>query len=395
MTNLTTENETAAPRSNGAAWTPEQPMRMLTNQCEKWTNFRDPISFDDAAQLIMEASAADGAKEDVGIASIKSYMVGPRREDGVASLVTVPIPGRAHQEFPLRKHAFAQLCSRVGAPSDYIRKLPTKLQMVNLNHGLQSVNDDKGNLVRLAGGEARAILSQGERGYSVVDNEQVVDILRSTLQAQGLLGAARVRSLAVGKTCSLRLTFPEHDSIVQHSRQVNDIVEVGLDVLNGEIGNRGISISPMTWRLVCLNGMRRADKTGAISLRHVGDPKRLAESFRDAVPVAIAAGNGMFERMGRAVESMLDSVLDEFDSLKAFGLTSTESRDVARDVMATRSVALPSDTKEWGDMLAEVRDVSVYDVLNGVTHVAQQKGTDRRIEMEEAASKYLFRRVAA
>ena len=394
MTDLT-NNEQPQPRSNGAAWAPEQPMRMLGNQPERWTNFKEPISFDDAAQLIMEASAADGAKEDVGISTIRSYMVGPRREDGVASLVTVPMEGRTSQSFPLRRHAFSQLCNRVGAPSDYIRKLPTKLQMINLNHGLQRVEDSKGNLVRLANGEARAILSQGERGYSVVDNEQVVDILRATLKAQGLLGSARVRSLAVGKTCSLRFTFPEHDSIVKHSRQVNDIVEVGLDVLNGEIGNRGISICPMTYRLFCLNGMRRADRTGAISLRHVGDPKRLAESFRDAVPVAIAAGTGLFDRMGRAVESMVDSVLDEFDSLKAFGLTATESRDVARDVMVERSVALPTDHKQWGDMLAEVNDISVYDVLNGVTHMAQQKGTDRRIELEEAASKYLFRRVAA
>jgi hypothetical protein len=191
------------------------------------------------------------------------------------------------------------------------------------------------------------------------------------------------------------MTFPEHDSIVRESRKVNDVVEVGLDVLNGEVGNRGISICPMTYRLVCLNGMRRADRSGAINLRHVGNTDRLSESFRDAIPVAIAAGTGLYDRMERAVQSMVDSVLDEFDALKAFGLSSAESRDVAHDVMAERSVALPSDTKSWGDVLAEVKDVTVYDVLNGITHVAQSKGTDRRIEMEDLASKYLFRRVAS
>ena len=117
MTNLT-NNDTDTPRTNGAAWTIEQPMRMLGNQPEKWTNFKEPISFDDAAQLIMEASKADGAKEDVGISTIRSYMVGPRREEGVASLVTAPMAGRTHQEFPLRRHAFSQLCNRVGAPPD-------------------------------------------------------------------------------------------------------------------------------------------------------------------------------------------------------------------------------------------------------------------------------------
>lgn len=393
MTNLTTENETPQ-RANGTPWNIEQPMQMLGNQPERWTSFKDPIGFDDAAQLIMKAAKADGEREDVGIASLKGYLIGPRPADGVASLVTVPVAGRESRQIPLRRHAFSQLCGRAGAPSDYIRKLPTKLQMACLNHGIQN-GDDKGNLVRLANGEARAILSHGDRGYAVVDNEMVIDTLRTTLQAQGLLGETRVRSLAVGRTCSLRLTFPEHDAIVKGSPQVNDIVEIGLDVLNGEVGNRSISISPMTMRLICLNGMRRADKGGAMNLRHVGNPERLAESFRDAVPLALAASLGLRTRMESAVDSMINSVLDEFDALKAFGLSATESHDVARDVMTTRSVSLPTNHKEWGDMLAEVDDVSVYDVLNGITHVAQSKGTDRRIDMEESAARYLFRRVAA
>ncbi|MCP4204242.1 MAG: DUF945 domain-containing protein [bacterium] len=374
-------------------WNPSEPMKVLADEPERWHNFREPVSFDEAAEMIAKAAVKDGSREDFGIASLKGYVLGPRR-DGVASLVTAPNTGREHREIPLRSHAFGQLCGRLGAPASYVRGLPTKLQMACLNYGIQNRADDAGNLVRMAGGEARAMLSHGARGYAPLDNDLVVETLRGSLQRSGLLGETRVRSVALGRTCSLRLTFPEHDAVVKHSRKVNDIVEVGLDVLNGEVGNRSVSITPLAWRLVCLNGMRRADRSVSTRLRHVGDPARLRESFQDAVPLAIAASRGLQERMNKAVDQMIDGALDEILGLTRFGLSKAETRDVARDVMAEQRIALPSDTKEWGDILADV-DISAFDVLNGVTHIAQAKGTDRRVEMEEAAAQYLYRRVAA
>jgi hypothetical protein len=95
--------------------------------------------------------------------------------------------------------------------------------------------------------------------------------------------------------------------------------------------------------------------------------------------------------MAKAVDRLVDDLLSEFDSLRAFGLTANESRDVARDVMADRSLALPTDTSEWGKIFANVHTVSAYDVMNGVTYLAQGRGTDRRLELEEAASAYLYK----
>jgi hypothetical protein len=169
---------------------------------------------------------------------------------------------------------------------------------------------------------------------------------------------------------------------------------VGLDLLNGEVGNRAVSITPITWILECTNGMRRADREVSARLRHVGDPKRLEEAFRDAVPAALAASQGLRKRMEKAVDRMVDDLLEEFDGLRAFGLSAPETRDVARDVMAQRQVALPDSTDDWGAVMASIADVNVYEVMNGVTHVAQTRGTDRRLGMEETAAKYLYRRTA-
>lgn len=388
-----TEQQTATSPSNGSRTEPldlsREPLRIAPNEREKWIDFGNGgKSFHDAAEIILDAAKKDGERTDLGIASLNTWAFGPG-PDGVASLATLPAPGRERRMVPLREHAFSQVCSRVGAPAAYIRKLPAKLQMACVNHGIQHDGSEHGNLLRMADGEARALVSDR---YAALDNHIILEVLDKTLRAAGLLGEVRVRSVAVGPTLSLRMTFPGHDAIVKSSPQINDVVEVGLDLLNGEVGNRAVSICPLVYRLICLNGMRRADREVAQRLRHVGDPARMEEAFRDAVPSALAASQGLRERMVQSVDRLIDDVLGEFDVLRTFGLTANDSRDVARDVMAQRSLALPEKTDNWADVLASVNDLSAYDVLNGVTHVAQRRGTDSRLEMEEAASRYLYSR---
>lgn len=386
MTTTTTSNGGPTPRDLN-----KEPLPFLQNQRERWVDFPgEGKTFLEAAEIILAAAKEDGEREELGIGDLSTWAFGPNPATGVASLATVPLPGRPQHMVPLREHAFGQLCTRIGAPAAYIKKLPGKLQMACVQHGLRGLGDETAATLRLAGGEARALLSDR---YAALDNHLIVDTLERTLRDAGMLGDVRVRSVALGPTCSLRMTLPHEDKVIA-SRKVGDIVELGLDILNGEIGNRAVSICPLTWRLVCLNGMRRADREVSHRLRHVGDPARLVEAFKDAVPAAIASARGLREQMEKATNRLIDDLLNEFDSLRAFGLTVTDTRDVAADVLAERSLALPANTDEWGSVFAQVRDVSAYDVLNGITHVAQRKGTDARIEMEEAAGKYLQRATA-
>jgi hypothetical protein len=367
-----------------------QPLRLAPDQPEKWTEYANGLPFDTAAQLVIEAAQKDGVRTDLGIAKLNTWMFGPAK-DGTAALAAVPVPGREARLVPLRAHAFAQLCSRVGAPAPYIAGLPAKLQMACINHGLQRDEEKGGNTLRLAGDEARALLSDR---YAALDNELLLDVMRKTLTEAGMLGDVRVRALALGPTCSMRLTFPGDAAVVTGSRKVGDVVEHGLDLINGEIGNRSVSISAVVWRLVCTNGLRSAEQNAVARLRHVGNPERLAEAFRDAVPSVLAESQGLRQRMARAVDVLVDDILGEFEGLSAFGLSKSETRDVAHDVAAERAVRLPSDTSAWGEVLRAQGDMTAYDVLNGITHVAQSRRTDRRLELEEAASRYLRRRAA-
>lgn len=365
-----------------------KPLALAPDQKEAWLDFGNGgKSFYEAAEIILKAAEEDGERQDLGISALNTWAFGPA-PDGTAALATIHVPGRDRRLVPLRKHAFSQLCSRVGAPASYIAKLPAKLQMACVNHGINHDAQQNGNLLRLAGGEARALLSDR---YAALDNHLILETLERTLSEAGMIGDVRVRSVAVGPTCSLRMTLPGDDLVVPNPTKVGDIVECGLDVLNGEIGNRSVSISAVVWRLACLNGVRSADRSAQSSLRHVGDAARLAEAFRDAVPSVLASSRGLRDRMAKAIDVLVDDILGEFEGLSAFGLSKSDTRDVARDVMAERQLALPEDTNEWAGVLQGMRNVSAYDVLNGITHVAQSKPTDRRLEMEEAAGRYLYR----
>ncbi|MCH8119055.1 MAG: PQQ-binding-like beta-propeller repeat protein, partial [Planctomycetes bacterium] len=73
-------------------------------------------------------------------------------------LVRVPFAGRDPGEpLALRELAFSQLCSKMGAPASYVRGLPAKLQIACMNWGM--TRQDSAALLRLAGGEVRAVLS--------------------------------------------------------------------------------------------------------------------------------------------------------------------------------------------------------------------------------------------
>jgi flavodoxin len=53
----------------------------------------------------------------------------------------------------------------------------------------------------------------------------------------------------------MKMFFRSLESQVTDSSQVNDIIRGGLMISNSETGNGSVMVSPMTYRLVCTNGM--------------------------------------------------------------------------------------------------------------------------------------------
>ncbi len=360
------------------------PLRPRPDQTERWIAHTRPVVFEDAAQLVLEAHAVDGDRDDVVAHDLRTWGFGGA--GGTMALAPVPLPGREPmQALPLRELAFSQLCARIGAPPSYVRELPAKLQTACMNYGL--VKTKQPALLRLGGGEVRAVVSDR---YAALDDAVVLDVVGEVLDKAGYLADTRVRASAVGAHMLLRITLPAESIAVRK----DDLIEYGLDIGNSEVGLRSVQVTPITYRLVCTNGMRAWRSEAALRMRHIGDPKRLHEQLRDAVPVAFAEARGDIDRWRRASETLIDSALDEIESLRAFGLSQAEVHAVGKQI-ASEGALLPSNTS--AETLTQMLRVptTVYDMANAITSTARERDDiAARLTLEEAGHRYLTRRVA-
>lgn len=253
------------------------PLRPRPDQHEHWIAHRNPVHFEEAAQLVLDAHAADGERFDVTAHDLRTWSFGGASD--VMALAPIPLAGRV---------------ARIGAPPSYVRGLPAKLQMACMNFGLTHAKQPA--LLRLAGGEVRAIVSDR---YAALDDEFVLDVIHEVLDKAGYLADARVRASAVGAHTLLRITLPGEGVAVR----AGDVIEWGLDIGNSEVGLRSVQITPITYRLVCTNGMRAWKSESAIRMRHVGDPKRLHDQLRDAVP-GVTKSAALFDLIADAAERL-------------------------------------------------------------------------------------------
>lgn len=361
------------------------PLRPRPDQPERWIAHAQPVPFEEAAQLVLDAHAADGERDDIVAHDLRTWAFGSN--DGrTMQLAPVPLPGRAPSEpIALRDLAFTQLAQRIAAPPGYVRTLPGRLQMACMNYGLTQTKQPA--LLRLAGGDVRAVVSDR---YAAIDDELLLDVVGEVLDRAGYLGEACVRASAVGAHTLLRITLPAESIAVRK----NDVIEYGLDIGNSEVGLRSVQVTPITYRLICTNGMRAWRSEAAVRMRHVGDPKRLKEQLRDAVPVAFAEARGDIERWRRATKVLIDDALDEVESLRALGLGQAEVHAVGRQIMESGALLPASTGNETLTQLASV-PTTVYDMANAITATARDR-TDvaSRLTLEETAHRYLTRRTA-
>ena len=360
------------------------PLRPRPDQPERWSSHQKPVAFDAAAFQILDAHRRDGARDDVAIHDLRTWAFGSTDGDTM-QLVRVPFAGRDPGEpLALRELAFSQLCSKVGAPPSYVRGLPAKLQVACMNWGL--MRQDSAALLRLADGEVRALLSDR---YAAADDELLLDMVADCLDRTGFRKDAVVRATAVGPHTIMRITLPNEGVAVK----VGDVIEHGIDIGNSELGLRSVQVTPITYRLVCTNGMRAWRSEAALRMRHIGDPARLRDQLRDAIPVAFAEARGDIAKWQKATEVLIDSALDEVESLRAFGLGQSEIQAVGRHIAASGAL-LPAST--GNETLTQLMTVptTAFEMANAITATARDRGdVAARLTLEEAAHRYLSRRV--
>jgi hypothetical protein len=298
----------------------------------------------------------------------------------------VPTPSGALVT-PVTDYAHGQISAYTDIPMRYYRRMresdPALLQH-NVNTWLGRRADSDMRMVRTLDGSTRALLSNG---YRRIDNAQVA---RAVLPALADLPGLQPVALEVtDRRLHMAFTLPR----VAGEVGKGDVVQIGVAIRNSEIGAARFVVTPLIYRLVCLNGLIMPD--GGLKQRHVGrrvedteeldsieykddtleaDDRALALKARDAVTAALseATFSKHLERMRALADMPITAVDKAIDRVaKIAELREPEKASMLQSLLSS---GLPS---AWG-------------LVNAVT--AQAHGAtdfERSMELADAGGKLL------
>lgn len=326
----------------------------------------------------------------------------------------VMLIGATGQAANLTHWSFGQLANRVGAPADYLRRLPANMAAANLTHGLATVDDDasarvlfhkNGSLV------ARCVTSDS---YTRIWNADVVERLlplvkqgwqvpparpafpnqpgsRLATAADVIRAGEHGLSVKVGDTIApAGLYASDHDMfafMVNESVRIEDGSEGGLSrgffVSNSEVGAASLRLTKFLYRSVCGNHIvwgakdvselriiHRGNADGRFASEMTAELRRYAnESAGDDEQRIVAAKRF---KIGATKEEVLD---------RLFGarILPRKSLEAAYDYAV-----------EEGEIHAAGSPKTAWGFAQGITRLSQDTTyADKRSEIDRAAGKVL------
>lgn len=285
--------------------------------------------------------------------------------------------------FPLRPVAHDQIANHLGIPTKYYDRMAIEAPALladNVNVWLGARSLKERRLVRTLGGDVRAFLSNA---YQRIENEHIAEVVLPILA--DIPGVEIVSAEITERRMYIQATTPETRAV-----KVGDEVRAGVIISNSEIGHGSVSIAPMVYRLVCLNGMVMPD--ARFRANHVGrriednealyandtkaaDDRAVLLKVRDHVKAAVDTVNfrARVDRMAQLTEiKVIGNPEKSVEVLaKAVGVTETERGGILRSLIEGGSLSA------WG-------------ILNAVTAQAHAAVTyDRAVEFETMGGQLL------
>ena len=272
----------------------------------------------------------------------------------------------------LRSAAFSMLCTRLGAPAEFLRdKLPAPLQLATLNF-LMSQGDRPGTaMLRLHAATRSAPSSRSATRPWMPWSWSPLYAARSPGRACSTTYAASGLPSRRGITDVIRLVLPSEAVPVK----VGDTSMVGLDVSSSSFGRSAVHVRGVVWRLTCMNGARTPSSMGDLSLRHLGETQRLRDGLAEGVATALAHARGLMGHWKAAVGAYIQDLAGFIDGLRE--LSHGEQAAVHAELGASKPSELP-------------QQASVYDFVNALTATAHSAEPARRIELESIAGGVLL-----
>lgn len=270
-----------------------------------------------------------------------------------------------------------QLGSALGIPSKYYDKMQQELPALlaeNVNGWLGA--RDSRQTIRTLDGNARAFLSDR---YRRIDNYEIAS---ATLPIIAEMPDVRIESCEITEN---RMYLKAVNRRLEAEVVPGDIVQAGIMISNSEVGLGSVSVMPLVYRLVCLNGMVVNDlgqKKYHIGREQEGtwelfsdealeaDDQAFMLKLRDIVRGAteVARFETIVGRLREAAGVRITGCVPEVVELAAdqFGFNKTEADGILQHLITGG-------------------DLSLYGLSNAVTRASQNAESYDRATMLESA----------
>ena len=234
-------------------------------------------------------------------------------------------------------------------------------------------------MIRTLDGRARAFLSDR---YRPIDNDAIAEAVLPIIAEWFSCGATVESCELTDKKMYLKVVNPRIETEVVPG----DIVQSGIVISNSEVGHGSVSCMPMVYRLICKNGMIRAD-AGQRRI-HVGRINEADSNFILYRDETIEMDDKAFVmKLQDIVRSTADAV--HFDKIvqtmrEAAGAKITSSDIPSVVQVVTKSHGLnETESESVLNHLIRGEDLSLYGLSNAFTRTAHDVPSyDRSTELE-------------
>ncbi|MCE4369683.1 DUF932 domain-containing protein [Xanthomonas hortorum] len=307
-----------------------------------------------------------------------------RTDEAGNTRLTIEEPQRP-QDYGVTPLARRQLADKLKIPFAYFERMrlgQPELLDRNVNTWLQGEGERR--MVRTLDGNVRAVLSDRYRRLDNYDlAEQVLPIL------QRLPGV----ELVSHELTETRMYLKAVTGRLQYEIAEGDVVQAGVAISNSEVGCGMLSVQPLLYRLVCLNGLIASDQS--LRKTHVG---RVLGHDGDAVTVfkddtLLADDKAFFLKVRDVVEAAVSEATFRHTAQKLqrtlqVPLTGDPVRSV--EVLADRYAMNEHERAGVLRHLIAEGELSAYGLVNAVTHYSQDVDDyDRATEFESLGGKLI------
>ena len=274
--------------------------------------------------------------------------------------------------------AHRQIGTHLKIPATYYDRMLTEnadLLATNVNTWFR--NNPAQRMVRTLDGTTRAFLSNR---YRRIDH---LEILQAVLPIIGKIENAQFESCEITDD---RMYIKVVNPRLQTDITVGDTVQAGVMISNSETGQGSVCITPLIFRLVCLNGMVVND--AKTRKNHVGRENSTDENFLLYSDDTLKAIDHAFIKK---VQDTVEAAVDEARFHKVVDMM----RNATEAIMSTADVpgVVRLASKDYGlnetegegvlNHLIAGKDLSLYGLANAVTRFSQDVDSyDRATKLE-------------